>query len=129
MMLEKYLRVGLINKLFWTGLVTVVGIDQVSKFWAEGEGMVTLNRGLSWGWGEQYSGLLLTFGLLILMITLYISLYSLWSKNMLLTGFFFGGGVSNIIDRVLWGGVRDWWQVPLVGVKNNLAALAAIAVL
>lgn len=44
-------------------------------------------------------------------------------RNMqgIFTGLFIGGAVSNIIDRIYFGGVRDWFPIPFVGLRNNLA--------
>lgn len=34
---------------------------------------------------------------------------------------FFAASLSNIWDRVVFGGVRDFLTVPILGVKNNVA--------
>jgi len=38
-----------------------------------------------------------------------------------LSGIFFGAGISNIVDRLFFGGVRDWLLIPVVGWRNNVA--------
>lgn len=30
------------------------------------------------------------------------------------------GGGLNLIERLVWGGVKDYWQIPLTAIYNNL---------
>ncbi len=125
----KYFKADLIKRpRFWLGLIGCLGADQVSKLWAGGAGLVIINRGVSWGWGEQFSGLMLLCLLIGLVCFLYWFLYSLWLKYPLESGIFFGAGLSNILDRILTGGVKDWWTVPGLEVKNNFADLAIVGI-
>lgn len=34
--------------------------------------------------------------------------------------------MSNLLDRLVYGGVRDWLTVPVLGLKNNLADWAIV---
>lgn len=44
-----------------------------------------------------------------------------WLNNPVASGLFFGGAVSNILDRMFFGAVKDWIKIPLFGIYNNLA--------
>lgn len=96
-------------------------VDQISKFWASTQGLVVMNSGISWGWLNtlpNWSLLILhALGLLILAL----SLRSWWSKYPILTGIFFGSGISNWLDRIFLAGVRDFLPMPIIGGSNNLA--------
>ncbi len=41
-------------------------------------------------------------------------------------GLILGGGISNLIDRIMLGGVRDWITLPAFGIQNNLADWAIV---
>jgi len=43
------------------------------------------------------------------------------SKQVLCYSLILAGGLSNLIDRIVWGGVRDWLPIPLTPLHNNLA--------
>lgn len=43
------------------------------------------------------------------------------------TALLIGGGLSNWLDRWLYGGVRDWLVIPGTALKNNLADYALTA--
>ena len=30
------------------------------------------------------------------------------------------GGGLNLLDRFLWGGVRDYWRIPMTSIYNNI---------
>jgi lipoprotein signal peptidase len=90
--------------------------DQISK---QLSSQVVLNTGVSFG---LFSGPLLT----LLLIGIFIAIAFSYGKTFvqispIATGFFSGGAFSNILDRVIYGGVRDFLPVPLLGIRNNLA--------
>ncbi len=104
--------------VFSAFLVALI-VDQISKHVASFQGLVQINHGVSFG---LFSG----FWLPIVMIILFVGFYqwscSRWQKPYpILTGFFLGGAMSNIVDRLVLGGVRDFLVLPYFGISNNLA--------
>ena len=111
-------------------VLLVVGLDQGTKWLMTisqllGWQMV-LNTGISFGWlgslpQDVFS--LVVFGFLILAVVVG---WRWWLRTPVLSGMFFGGGVSNLIDRVWLGGVRDWLPIPFFPLHNNLADWAVV---
>lgn len=106
--------------------VFVVCLDQVSKHWAQSLGRSWLNTGISFGWFDSLPSLpmmVLTGGM-----WLGIAYYLVKSPHLhsVGRGLVIGGGLSNVSDRLLWGGVRDWIPVPGLNVTNNLADYALV---
>ncbi len=108
---------------FWAytsaaGLCVIV-VDQLSKQWAQQSGNVHLNTGVSFGLSVpvQLRGSLLIVALLLALVVG----RKLWLRIPVATGLFWGGAVSNALDRMLVGAVRDWMPVPAFAVTNNLA--------
>jgi len=108
--------------LFSLTVALAVAVDQGSKAWADQLGWsVQLNTGISFGFLSGISAQLLVMisaGLLLLI--------GWWGVRHSLTiaalaGLFVGAGFSNLLDRVLFGGVRDWMLVPFFSLRNNLA--------
>lgn len=108
-----------------TSLLVVV-LDQISKYWAERVGNTTLNAGVSFGWLQTISAgwMLVLLSLVWMGVTYY--LVKTPNFNSLGRGLIIGGGLGNLIDRVLWGGVRDWLPIPGVNLTNNLADYALV---
>lgn len=103
-------------------------LDQLSKYLTAGFGhRVYLNPGISFAWlanEAQAIVILLTFGLIVFLSLKY---GYFWAKHPVAAGLFFGGAFSNLIDRLILGGVRDWIPVPFLPFQNNLADLAIFA--
>lgn len=96
--------------------VSTISIDQISKYFAKD---VIINTGVSFG---LFPSSLLTVVLIGVLLALAFKFgRDFYSINPSVTGIFFGGSISNIIDRLLYGGVRDFLPVPLIAVRNNLA--------
>ena len=94
-------------------------IDQISKWFAPTYFDVVLNRGISFGF---FSSSMLSGGIFIVMLmVLVIYGKKFFQISPVMTGIFFGAAGSNLIDRVQFGGVRDFMVVPILGVKNNLS--------
>ncbi|MBU0978365.1 MAG: signal peptidase II [Patescibacteria group bacterium] len=111
------------RKSCWLSLGVVVLVDQVTKglvelgWWG---GVTTINPGFAFGLGiestvAQTIILALGWGLIGWILLTH------FTKKYVYVGLFLGGGLSNLIDRIIWGGVRDWLSVPLMGMQNNLA--------
>ena len=86
---------------FWLVFGGVVLADQLTKsfFW-QGE---TVNRGVAFGWWPADWWWLVGVGLVFL---------GFWwlAKESVATAVVLGGGVSNLVDRWRFGGVRDWFS-------------------
>lgn len=74
---------------------------------------VVENRGVSWGWGEDF-GVWLAGGIWLILFLGAKRIGSFGLKLMLL------GGAVNLLDRLIFGAVRDYWQF-FGGVYNNVA--------
>lgn len=112
-----------LQKLF-VSLVATITIDQISKFVAHD---IILNTGVSFG---LFPSSLLTIMLIGVLITIAFKFGRLfYASSPSVTGIFFGGSVSNIIDRLVYGGVRDFLPVPFFEIRNNLADWAIILAL
>lgn len=109
---------------FTVSFILLVFLDQGTKYLASS---VVINTGVSFG---LFSSSLLTLGLVGILISIAI----LWGKvisvqSPVAAGVFFGGAVSNIVDRLFYGGVRDFLSVPVLNVRNNIADWAIILAL
>ena len=74
---------------------------------------VVENRGISWGWGEGFA-VWLAGGIWFILFLGAKRTESFGVKLMLL------GGAVNLLDRLIFGTVRDYWQF-FGGVYNNVA--------
>lgn len=70
------------------------------------------NRGISFGWDVN----------LAVIVTVWIILLFFLLKNWNLgVAMMIVGGLSNIIDRIIFGYVRDYWQIPGINLVNNVS--------
>lgn len=95
-------------------------VDQVIKFTVPSQ----LNSGIAFSLGRFGSPLLLTVGLLAFAVGAFLISWPRVKSDLVLRSchaLFFAGAFSNLIDRALFGGVRDVWTVPFLGIQNNLA--------
>jgi len=110
------------RNLFLCNVTAVIflGVDQVSKLLAQSGGVhVEINRGISFGLLNGFSLIfVLTIFLLILAVVGYRSIG--W-RFPIGWGALIGSAASNLVDRVVFGGVRDWLSVPFLNLNNNLA--------
>lgn len=94
-------------------------IDQLSKHIMSFQGYVQVNQGVSFG---LFSGPLLTFLLLLFFLAFYAWSCPRWHKIYpIASGLLLGGAMSNIVDRLVLGGVRDFLPLPFLNLNNNLA--------
>lgn len=124
-----------INKPWlWSGfgVLFLILVDQITKLWANQAGLVSLNQGVAFGMSLPPVLLVMTTTLLLIGVG-----WGWWqwaksnrndhilAKNQLLQLFSYAmilaGGISNLIDRLIWTGVRDWLPIPLTSLHNNLA--------
>ncbi len=98
----------------------VVIIDQLSKVFAQQAGQVLFNPGLSFGLLSDSVHLKISI-FVGGMVLLFFLGYRLWRDFPIASGLFWGGALSNTIDRVMYGAVRDWLPTPVFSVTNNFA--------
>lgn len=104
--------------VFATFIVALLA-DQVTKYSAGIDGRVVINQGVSFGF---FSGPWLTALLLIFFVAFFEWSCPRWHKLYpVASGLFLGGAMSNIVDRIVLNGVRDFLPIPFIGIQNNLA--------
>ena len=102
------------------GLLVSLGVvlDQAVKSRAVIQEVgVVINKGVAWGLGEDKSFISISLGLLGLIL---LKFKLGWQ-----TGLIMIGGVSNLIDRIRWGGVVDFLSFFQI-TKFNLADIVII---
>lgn len=100
-------------------MVIVLIVDQVSKYFAIQTTGFTINTGISF---NLFASAGITIALIIAYVLFFEWSCSRWQeKYPIAMGLVLGGGLSNLVDRVVYGGVRDFLPVPFIGVVNNLA--------
>ena len=99
------------NKLLLIGFLLVI-IFLIHNYLASFFGIIK-NFGVSFGLNNIW--LFIVYGLLLVIITL-------WSikENSLGLILLIVGGFSNLIDRIFFGYVRDYWDFLHLGIYNNL---------
>lgn len=108
---------------FWVTSLVVILADQVTKALFTNPENSTINPGISFGFFSELRGsnlVLISVVILVLAIFLYTS-RNLMSSHPIWMGLIVGGGVSNLLDRFIMGGVRDWMALPGLNLSNNLA--------
>lgn len=107
--------------MFWLVFLAALVLDQLTKLVASTYVEVNLNYGVSFGWFEQVPAGVMTVLLIFLAVGIAYLLKRQWRRHPVIAGIFWAGVISNLLDRVLLGGVSDWISLPFVEVKNNLA--------
>jgi len=103
-------------------ITMVVVIDQLSKFLASFFGLeIIFNSGVSLGWLGDFSAGGLTLLSVFFVLIIFILFKKEWLVSPVASSLFFGGAVSNILDRIIYGAVKDWLKIPFFDVYNNLA--------
>lgn len=110
----------------WSCWWLVVVIDQLSKLVVSQvqPSVLTHNPGISFGWLPGNTGA-------IVFSTVLIGGIVWWWQSVqdrspsgwpnLGIQLLLGGAISNLLDRIIWGGVRDWLPIPFTALSNNLA--------
>lgn len=105
---------------------SVLLVDQFSKMLAEQRGSVVINSGISFGLGTSVNQGVMPIALVgVLIVAMYVLRHT-WQRQPQVVGLFFGGAISNVMDRFIYGGVRDWLPLPIGGLHNNLADYAVV---
>lgn len=93
------------------------------------------NKGAMLGFGENFSPmakliLLQGLPLIVLLILLYRTLTKTDLNNWLIVAFAFviGGGIGNLIDRIYYGSVTDFFQIRLGILKTGIFNMADVSV-
>lgn len=118
---------------FWQRLSVIGGVvflDQCSKWlvtvWRPE--LILLNQHMAFS--QDFFGLGIEFWVMstgILVFILALMVLRLPAAATLPPALLVGGGLSNWLDRWWFGGVRDWMEIPFIGLSNNLADYAITA--
>lgn len=102
----------------WLWIVLVLVSDRVSKFWVMNYGWWQLNKGGVFGVVPGNWWLVLVP---ILIGVLIFELRKASGQNKLILAVMITAGFSNLIDRMLFGGVVDFIVYPVFGFVGNVA--------
>jgi lipoprotein signal peptidase len=108
-------------KKFFFSFLLILLVDQGSKWWARGAGLVSVNRGVSFGVGEGVGRVFFSLISFMVLVALFRLFQTIWKKYFWMFGFLSGAAISNVVDRWVWGGVQDFLPIPLTHLQNNLA--------
>ena len=100
---------------------TIILIDQLTKQWAHLNGWVQFNSGISFSFLEGISVVWISALAVFVMLMFMFFFRQAMSIVPAQVGLVIGGGISNLLDRVQYGAVRDWLPIPGMNVSNNLA--------
>ena len=109
---------------FFLSIFLVIFIDRLSKyFFSTFLFPEQINKGISFGWLSIFGETsVLFYGLFLLGIIIIIKTKQNVSRTIekIVYGMIVGGGISNVLDRVFFDGVRDFLLIP-IGLYFNLA--------
>lgn len=95
--------------------------DQATKYTARMDGEVLVNQGISLGIFDMLPSWLVIVCLGGMIAYIFLTKKKYWLQHPLLAAILFGGACSNLLDRVVFGGVIDWLPIPFTSLRNNLA--------
>ena len=107
--------------MFWLVFLAFFVFDQLTKIMASIYFEIMPNHGISFGWLNQLPAEIMTIFLIFFAAGIAYVWRKKWSRNQKISGLFWAGVASNLLDRVLFGEVSDWIALPYVGIKNNFA--------
>ena len=132
------------NKKIFSTAVIVLLIDQISKgiiatnFVANQSIKViksffsltyTYNYGGAWSILNNYSFLIVIFSLLALIILLrFMVLFKKNKRNIIAFGFIIGGTCGNLLDRLMYGYVRDFLAVKIFNYNFPIFNIADVCI-
>lgn len=110
-------------------LIGAILLDQATKvcaglFGAAGQMILeqeNLNQGISFGLFSSVPNWIVMVITVSILVMLHKYFLMWWQKYPYTAVLFFAGGLSNIFDRLVVGGVRDWLPIPYTGLYNNFA--------
>jgi lipoprotein signal peptidase len=110
-------------------LICILLLDQLSKYFAQSQGWVIINPGISFGVGETWptavKGMALGMVILGMGWLTYLQLQRQQTRYFSCgMSLFWSGVIGNLLDRIMVGGVRDWLPLPLTSLHNNVADYA-----
>jgi lipoprotein signal peptidase len=110
-----------IHRYLWLSLILPLVVDQSTKWWMRTHGTTQLNQAGIWGQGDQLNWIVIM--LVTLSLVGWKLLHSVESSFIERVGWLIilSSGLSNLIDRLLWGGVWDWIVYPVLNVVGNIA--------
>lgn len=124
---------------FITALVLVVGIDQLAKYlvehtWDLGQGKVIIpglfellrvhNTGAAFGMLPGQGLIFIASALIVVVLGCYLAYTGKYRPLNLAMGVIAGGAVGNLIDRIRWGYVIDYFSVSFFPPVFNMADVA-----
>jgi len=124
---------------FWVALALVVGCDQLAKYWVEhtwslGEGVELLpglldlirvhNSGAAFGMLPGQGSIFIVSALIVVGFGIYLTISGKFRPLNLAMGIIAGGAVGNLIDRMRWGYVIDYFSISFFPPVFNLADIA-----
>ena len=93
------------------------------------------NTGAMLGFGDNFSPILKNIILKGLpIIVLFVILFRIWQKKkmnlwlIIAFGFVIGGGVGNLIDRIAYGSVTDFFQIKLGLLRTGIFNMADVSI-
>jgi lipoprotein signal peptidase len=110
--------------MFILCFLSVLVLDQLTKVYFSSISQTVLNRGVSFSWLGTVSAPMVLAIIVVVATILAVSFRQDWVKYPVPSALFWGGAASNIVDRLLVGGVVDWLHIPGVLFTNNLADVA-----
>jgi len=108
------------NFLVGSMAILTLFLDQVSKSFAS---ETTVNMGIAFGLlaDNFFSVRIASLFFLVIASLVIWQFWSKWQKIPIALGMFAGGVFGNLLDRLIYGGVRDWLTLPFMNLTNNLA--------
>jgi lipoprotein signal peptidase len=116
----------------WFCLWLAIAVGEWGIDWRWKSQLVTqLNPGASFSFFSQQFWLVVAGSVVVLLLVLIVPVMiqrrhpQLWKGRSILwwgsQALVVGGALSNLADRLVYGGVRDYWLIPGTPIRNNLA--------
>lgn len=93
-------------------VLVLVLLDQLTKFFSLKIGFGQINQAASWGLFPFWSNsiLIVIISFILIFLWRFKSKAGVWLMLI--------GGISNLLDRFVWGGVADFIKLPLIPTFN-----------
>jgi lipoprotein signal peptidase len=114
---------------FFVAFFVILILDQLSKGFARGLGIVTFNSGISFSLFDGVAGAVYVVVTIVLLGVIGKWLWSVWLNNLVAFGLLCGAAISNAVDRLFFNGVQDFLPVPFLHIQNNVADWVIFGVL